>query len=104
MTAALRPISSEAYWTGMYGYSIGLGFPPTWREMISYIAEGIDLPLEPGMTFHSPISLRFPGTAGVGFSETWVAETTVVPAPSWPWPTSSATATGIPISAATSAM
>jgi len=24
------------------------------------------------MTFHSPISLRFPGTAGVGFSETWV--------------------------------
>ena len=40
--------------------------------MISYIAEGIDLPLEPGMTFHSPISLRFPGTAGVGFSETWV--------------------------------
>ncbi|HXJ83685.1 MAG TPA: Xaa-Pro peptidase family protein [Candidatus Methylomirabilis sp.] len=72
ITASLREISAEAYWTGMYGYSIGLGFPPTWREMISFIAEGNDQPLEPGMTFHSPISLRLPGTAGVGFSETWV--------------------------------
>ncbi len=72
----LRNISAEAYWTGMYGYSIGLGFPPTWREMITYIAEGIDQPLQPGMTFHSPISLRFPGTAGIGFSETWVVTET----------------------------
>jgi Xaa-Pro dipeptidase len=60
--AGLRDISADAYWTGMYGYSIGIGFPPTWREMITYIAEGIDQPLEPGMTFHSPISLRLPGT------------------------------------------
>ena len=28
------------------------------------------------MTFHSPISLRLPGTAGVGFSETWVVTET----------------------------
>jgi len=72
----LKDISAEAYWTGMYGYSIGLGFPPTWRETITYIAEGIDQPLEPGMTFHSPISLRLSGTAGVGFSETWVVSET----------------------------
>jgi Xaa-Pro dipeptidase len=72
----LKDISADAYWTGMYGYSIGLGFPPTWREMTTYIAEGIDQPLEPGMAFHSPISLRLPGTAGVGFSETWVVTET----------------------------
>jgi len=28
------------------------------------------------MTFHSPISLRLSGTAGVGFSETWVVTET----------------------------
>ena len=72
----LKDVSGEAYWTGVYGYSIGLGFPPTWREMISYITERNDQPFQPGMTFHSPISLRFPGTAGVGFSETWVVTET----------------------------
>jgi Xaa-Pro dipeptidase len=72
----LKDIAGEAYWTGMYGYSIGLGFPPTWREMITFIAEGVDQPLQPGMTFHSPISLRLPGTSGVGFSETWVVTET----------------------------
>jgi Xaa-Pro aminopeptidase len=70
--AALKDVGAEAYFTGMYGYSIGLGFPPTWREGITYVAEGIDQPLRPGMTFHSPISLRLPGKVGVGFSETWV--------------------------------
>jgi Xaa-Pro dipeptidase len=73
---ALKDVSGEAYWTGMYGYSIGLGFPPTWREMIAFIAEGIDQRLQPGMTFHSPISLKLPGTVGIGFSETWVVSET----------------------------
>ncbi|MEE9199310.1 MAG: M24 family metallopeptidase, partial [Dehalococcoidia bacterium] len=67
----LKGIGDEVYWPGMFGYSIGLGFPPTWREMITYVAEGIDEPLQPGMTFHSPVSLRIPGSLGVGFSETW---------------------------------
>jgi Xaa-Pro dipeptidase len=74
--AALKDIGAEAYFTGMYGYSIGLGFPPTWREGITYVANGIDQPLRPGMTFHSPISLRIPGKVGIGFSETWVVTET----------------------------
>jgi Xaa-Pro aminopeptidase len=74
--AALKDIGAEAYFTGMYGYSIGLGFPPTWREGITYVAEGINQPLRPGMTFHSPISLRLPGKVGVGFSETWAVTET----------------------------
>ena len=38
----------------------------------TFMDEGNEQTREPGMTFHSPISLRLPGTAGVGFSETWV--------------------------------
>ncbi|RWM43639.1 M24 family metallopeptidase, partial [Mesorhizobium sp.] len=56
----------------VYGYSIGLGLPPTWSEHLCYIREGIELELKPGMTFHSPIGELVPGTPGVGFSETWV--------------------------------
>ena len=37
---ALKDVSAEAYWTGMYGYSMGLGFPPTWREVITCSPRG----------------------------------------------------------------
>ena len=67
----LKGLHAETYMSGMFGYSIGLGFPPTWREMIMFIAEGDETVLEPGMTFHTPMSLRIPGELGVGFSETW---------------------------------
>jgi Xaa-Pro aminopeptidase len=69
---AMKGLDTETYMSGMFGYSIGLGFPPTWREMLMFITEGNDDVLEPGMTFHSPMSLRVPGELGVGFSETWV--------------------------------
>lgn len=72
----LADLGGDVYWPGMYGYSIGLGFPPTWREEITYVAEGIDKPLLPGMTFHSPIALRIPGVLGLGFSETWAVSKT----------------------------
>ena len=39
--------------------------------MLMFITEGNEEVLEPGMTFHSPISFRIPGELGVGFSETW---------------------------------
>ena len=55
---------------GHVGYSVGLSLPPTWREAIIVLAEGVDRPLEPGMTFYSPVTLRHPGTMGIGFSET----------------------------------
>ena len=65
-------VSDEAYSTGMFGYSVGLSLPPTWREGLIVLAEGIHRPLEAGMTFLSPITLREPGVRGVGFSETYV--------------------------------
>lgn len=72
----LNEISSIPSNVYVYGYSIGLGFPPTWSEDLYFIREGVELELKPGMTFHSPLSVRIPGTPGVGFSETWVVTET----------------------------
>ena len=68
----LESVRDEAYSTGMFGYSMGISFPPTWREGSFVIAEGVQQTFEPGMTFLSPITLRIPGTLGVGFSDTFV--------------------------------
>lgn len=53
------------------GYSVGIGFPPTWMEA-HIVALKRDDPtvLEPGMTFHMPPALRELGAFGTGFSET----------------------------------
>ncbi len=72
----LADVSAEAYSTGMFGYSVGLSFPPTWREGKFMIAEGVHQPFVPGMTFLSPITLRLPGTVGIGFTETFAVSET----------------------------
>jgi Xaa-Pro aminopeptidase len=69
-------ISDEPSSLQIYGYAIGLGFPPTWSEESCFIREGIELELKPGMTFHSPFAVRMPETPCVGFSETWVVTET----------------------------
>ena len=53
------------------GYSIGLAFPPDWGEghFLSLIDEP-NVPLEPGMVFHLPLSVRIYGRYGASFSET----------------------------------
>jgi Xaa-Pro dipeptidase len=58
----------EAFFHGGFGYSIGMGFQPTWTEAPMYIAEGIERELEPGMTFHLPICAWVPAQYGIGFS------------------------------------
>ena len=55
--------------SGHFGYSIGLGFPPTWTDGPMYIAEGNERVLEAGMTFHTPHSFRIPAQFVVGASE-----------------------------------
>lgn len=72
----LEGVRHEAYSTGMFGYSVGISFPPTWREGSFVIAEGVQQVFEPGMAFLSPITLRIPGTLGVGFSDTFVVTET----------------------------
>lgn len=58
------------FFHGGYGYSIGMGFQPTWTENPVYISPGSEDVLQPGMTFHLPICTWVPSDKyGVGFSE-----------------------------------
>jgi Xaa-Pro aminopeptidase len=63
-------LEDEAWFMRIIGYSIGIGFPPNWADCQMFIAEGVDKPLLPGMTFHLPIMYRVPRKFGVGLSET----------------------------------
>ena len=62
-------MDDEIFRSGHFGYSIGLGFPPTWTDGPMYIAEGNHRVLEPGMTFHTPHSFRIPARFVIGASE-----------------------------------
>ena len=63
-------MEDEMWFMGICGYSVGAGFPPTWADGATFIAEGNDETLVPGMTFHLPIMFRIPRRFGVGMSET----------------------------------
>jgi Xaa-Pro dipeptidase len=63
-------LEGEIFRSGHFGYSVGLGFPPTWTDGPMYIAEGNHRELEPGMTFHTPFSWRIPKQFVIGTSET----------------------------------
>lgn len=55
------------------GYSIGISFAPDWGEgNILSLYRGVDVPLEPGMVFHVPITLRDYARFTVAVSETVV--------------------------------
>jgi Xaa-Pro dipeptidase len=54
-----------------FGYPVGINFPPTWLEESNFLLlENNRAPLQPGMVFHLPMSLRSYGRFGVGLSET----------------------------------
>lgn len=67
---ALAPLASEVFFSGVFGYTIGAQFPPSWVEGSGYIARGGKTVFEAGMVFHLPICLRIPGHWGMGFSDT----------------------------------
>jgi Xaa-Pro dipeptidase len=60
------------YWLHRAGYSVGIGFPPSWVE-----GEVMDLKpedkrtLQPGMVFHTVCWLLVPRLGSIGLSETW---------------------------------
>ncbi|MCA0997278.1 M24 family metallopeptidase [Alloyangia pacifica] len=68
------------------GYSMGTAFAPDWGEgAILSLFTGVETPLEPGMVFHLPITLRDYGRFTVGVSETViVTETGAEPLSSLP--------------------
>lgn len=65
----VEEVDDMIFRSGHFGYSIGLGFPPTWTDGPMYIAEGNEGVLEAGMTFHTPHSFRVPARFVVGASE-----------------------------------
>ena len=74
--AAIGPLKDEIFRSGHFGYSIGLGFPPTWTDGPAYISGAKNFELKPGMTFHTPNSWRVPKEFVIGTSETIVVTKT----------------------------
>lgn len=67
---ALAPLAKEVFFSGVFGYTVGAQFPPSWVEGSGFIARGGNTEFLPGMVFHLPICLRVPGQWGIGCSET----------------------------------
>ena len=66
-------ILDRAFFHQIYGYSVGLGLPPTWLEESFFtLTAGNPREIQVGMAFHLPIAFRVVGEYGVGFSETVV--------------------------------
>ncbi|WP_440995710.1 M24 family metallopeptidase [Arhodomonas sp. SL1] len=72
--AVLAPHADEVFFSGVFGYTVGAQFPPSWVEGSAFIARGVETVFQPGMVFHLPICLRRPGEWGIGMSETVVVE------------------------------
>jgi Xaa-Pro aminopeptidase len=67
----LAPIESRIFFHYVWGYPVGVGFPPSWLEESSFFIQSKNRrELRPGMVFHLPLTLRVLGRYGAGFSET----------------------------------
>lgn len=67
---ALAPLADRVFFSGVFGYTVGAQFPPSWVEGSGFIARGGNVAFQPGMVFHLPICLRIPGQWGIGCSDT----------------------------------
>ncbi|MGO1870054.1 MAG: M24 family metallopeptidase [Halomonas sp.] len=70
--ALLAPQRDKFFFSGVFGYSVGAQFPPSWVEGTGYVAKGQMRAFEANMVFHLPLCLRVPGQWGVGLSDTVV--------------------------------
>ena len=69
--ASLDPVLGDAYFHGGCGYPVGIGYPVAWNETLDFLLRPDNpKPLEAGMTFHLPISVRRFGEYGVCMSQT----------------------------------
>ena len=68
---AIKPIEDQIQFHYNFGYSVGIGFPPDWLEPVHFFLQLHNhSPLQAGMTFHLPFTLRILGAYGIGTSET----------------------------------
>jgi Xaa-Pro dipeptidase len=64
-------LASGLRFHGNFGYTVGLGYPPTWTERLGFqLRPDNQQLLEAGMTFHLPVSLRRFGEWGICQSHT----------------------------------
>lgn len=83
---AMASLTGEVFFSGVFGYSVGAQFPPSWVEGTGYIARGVPQVFQPGMVFHLPLCLRIPGEWGMGCSDTVrVTEQGAEPITANPW-------------------
>lgn len=68
--AEVDRIRDRIHFHDFFAYSVGIGFPPTWLEGGFGIVMNNHRPLEAGMVFHFPMTLRVKGEFGVGQSQT----------------------------------
>jgi Xaa-Pro dipeptidase len=73
--AIVSEAGPDVLFHGFLGYPVGISFPPSWLEELDFqIHETNPEPLETGMVFHIPLSLRHRGRRGIGMSYTVVVE------------------------------
>jgi Xaa-Pro dipeptidase len=68
-------IRDQILFHDVYGYPVGIGFPPTWAEESGFgLMVDNHRPLEANMVFHIPMTHRVFGEWGVGLSQTIVVK------------------------------
>ena len=66
----IQPVEREIVFHYNFGYPVGIGYPPSWIEPLGYFLRTDNHePLQAGMVFHVPMSLRSLGRFGVCLSQ-----------------------------------
>jgi Xaa-Pro dipeptidase len=72
----IAPVEEGIVFHHNFGYPVGLGYPPSWIETLGFFIRADNpMPLEAGMVFHLPMSLRVAGRFGVCLSQTMLVTT-----------------------------
>lgn len=72
----IAPVEEGIVFHHNFGYPVGLGYPPSWIETLGFFIRADNpTPLEAGMVFHLPMSLRVAGRFGVCLSHTMLVTT-----------------------------
>jgi Xaa-Pro dipeptidase len=67
----IRLVEQEVVFHYYFGYPVGIGYPPSWIEGLGFfIRTDNPAPLEAGMVFRLPMSLRVAGQYGICLSQT----------------------------------
>ena len=73
----LAPVLDGVIFHHNFGYPVGVGYPPSWIETLGFFLRANNRePVEAGMVFHLPMSLRVFGEFGICLSHTMLVTPT----------------------------